>query len=94
MNYVVSNGYYVLNVNGKNYVVDKASRCSFVLHKSDKIRLNGQTFSPRFERGKRYFDTMIGMPVDGFLCRDILDAVGGIELHNAAVAIGQPSLAA
>ena len=47
MSYVICNGYYVLNVNGKNYVVDETSGSSFVLQKKCKIRLNGKTFSPR-----------------------------------------------
>lgn len=94
MSYVICNGYYVLNVNGKNYVVDKTSRCSFVLRKADKIRLNGKIFTPRFESGKRYFEAMIGCPLDGFICRDILDAVGGIEMDKGTVCIGQQPLAA
>lgn len=94
MSYVICNGYYVLNVNGKNYVVDETSRCSFVLRRADKISLNGKAFSPRFESGKRYFDAMIGCSVDGFICRDIIDAVGGLKMDKGTVVIGQQPLAA
>lgn len=94
MSYVICNGYYVLNVNGKNYVVDKTSDCSFVLRRKEKISLNGKTFSPCFAYGKQYYDKMVGKSVDGFICRDILDAVGGIEMDKGTVCIGQQPLAA
>lgn len=94
MSYVICNGYYVLNVNGKNYVVDKASDCSFVLQRKGRIILNGKTFSPCFAYGKQYYDKMVGKSVDGFICRDILDAVGGIEMDKGTVYIGQQPLAA
>ncbi len=94
MSYQIFNGYYVLNVNGKHYVVDETSDCSFVLRGNDKIKLSGKTFAPRFAYGKKYYDKMIGCAVDGFLCRDIIDAVGGIEMDKGAVRIGQQPLAA
>lgn len=94
MSYVICNGYYILNVNGKNYVVDKTSDCSFVLRGKEKIKLIGKTFSPRFENGKRYFEAMIGCPLDGFICRDIFDAIGGIEFDKGKAVIGQLPFAA
>ena len=89
MKYEVLNGYYILNVDGKYYVVDETSACSFVLRKKDTINLNGKTFSPRFASGKHYFESLIGHKIDGFICRDIIDAVGGIEMENCAVVFGQ-----
>ena len=89
MKYFVCSGYYILNVNGKNYVVDETSQHSFVLRKKGKIELNGETFAPQFASGKRYFETLIGHSIDGFICRDIIRAVGGIKMENRAVVIGQ-----
>lgn len=89
MKYYVCSGYYILNMNGKNYVIDETSEHSFVLRRKDKIELNGKTFAPQFANGKRYFETLIGHPIDGFICRDIIRAVGGIKMENRAVVIGQ-----
>ena len=89
MKYFVCSGYYILNVNGKYYVVDETSEHSFVLRKKCKIELNGKAFAPQFASGKRYYETLIGHPIDGFICRDIIRAVGGIEMENCAVVIGQ-----
>ena len=36
MKYFVCSGYYILNVNGKYYVVDETSEHSFVLRKKEK----------------------------------------------------------
>ena len=94
MSYVICNGYYILNVNGKNYVADKTSDCSFVLRRKEKINLCGKIFTPRFESGKRYFEAMIGCQLDGFICRDIIDAVGGLKMDKGIVYIGQLPLAA
>ena len=89
MKYFVCSGYYILSVNGKYYVVDETSEHSFVLRKKCKIELNGKTFAPQFASGKRYYETLIGHPIDGFICRDIIRAVGGIKMENRAVVIGQ-----
>ena len=94
MKYDVCNCYFILHVNEKNYVVDKTSARSFVLRKKDKINLNGKTFAPEYVSGKRYYEAMIGHPIDGFICRDIIDAVGGIEMEKRAVVIGQQRMAA
>ena len=89
MKYFVCSGYYILNVNGKNYVVDETSERSFVLRKKEKIELDDKTFAPQFASGKRYFEALIGHPIDGFICRDIIRAVGGIKMENRAVVVGQ-----
>ena len=94
MKYFVCSGYYILNAAGRFYVVDETSDCSFVLKRKDKICLCGQTFSPRFESGKRYFEAMVCHPLDGFIGRDIISALGGVELDKGAVVIGQQPLAA
>ena len=89
MKYFVCSGYYILNVNGKNYVVDETSEHSFVLRKKCKIELNGKAFAPQFASGKRYYEALIGHAIDGFICRDIIRAVDGIKMENRAVVIGQ-----
>lgn len=54
-----------------------------------KIELNGKSFAPQAISGKRYYEALIGHPIDGFICRDIIRAVGGIKMENRAVVIGQ-----
>lgn len=76
-------------MNGKYYVVDETSEHSFVLRKKEKIELNGKSFAPQAISGKRYYEALIGHPIDGFICRDIIRAVGGIKMENRAVVIGQ-----
>ena len=59
MKYFVCSGYYILNVNGKNYVVDETSERSFVLRK-EKIELNGaKPLRRSLQQRKRYFEALI-----------------------------------
>jgi len=94
MYYFISNNYYILKVDDKFYVVDKTSDCSFVFQKKGKINLNGKTYSPRYEYGGRYYAQMVGHKIDGIICRDIIDDLGGIEMENRAVVFGQQRMAA